>query len=717
MNARVRVVLPRSLRLLLALSLACAGWLAACNDSGSTEVSSVDEIPPGIDNAQQALRASWVELLVERQVQAVDPNPVEGYFHRREPGFALVHRPLLREFYRERDYRPAFTDASGQLNYRGRALVEALTSAEEHAMDKRKYARSTLLNRITLQGELRAAWEQLPLPRPEEADWEVIDELIANADTSADTSRVAAVLNQLLTEHPENAADAPLPELSAAWAQRVHIARALAGNRAAIELLLADAWTDWAHDMHDFNWVAFNPDADSEEQREIIREQQRASLRDIAAASDLGAARGVVDDRIPPFVQYERLQGARRRYLEIVEAGGWQTVDSASLSRGSHGAVVEELKERLSIEGFFDGEMNDRYDSELEDAVRRYQETHQMEVTGRTSREFWSSLNVPAEQRLAQIELTMQRWRESRIGDAEYYFHVNIPDFHAELWRGGVMERRFRIVVGNTHQMCRNGRMQYVNATPIQSATMSYVILNPYWNVPSRILREELLPAAMEDPNFFAENGYEYVTLESGTTLVRQLPGENNALGAVKFMFPNEHDTYMHDTPRRQFFDYPVRAFSHGCMRVQDPMGLLEHVLRNDNQWDPAQIERLQETGRESRLNLREPIPVHIEYFVVRVDEEDRVHFNADIYRLDRARLDPDYVREEPCDVSEGNQPPEFRLANDGRILTRNEQGELIDAREAQTAEEGILPLDGLPDDTGESAGSTPVGLPGDFGP
>lgn len=715
MNARARAHHARYSSIALALLCACAVWLSACG-GGETEVSSVEEIPPGIDNAREALRSSWTELAVERQRSAVDANTLEGYFHHERPGFGLTFRRHLRDFYASRDFRPVFTTADGLPNFRGRAVVEALTSAEEHALNERKYARPTLLHRIRLQGELLAAWRQLPVPRPDSDGWATLDELVAADELDGSGNRVAAVLDRVLPQRSDSLESSPLPELSAAWLDRLRIARAIAGNRAAVELQLADAWADWAYDMHDFNYVAVNPDAEDDEQRDIIRDQMRASLNEMAAATDMTGARAVVDDRIPPFVQYERLQGARRRYLEIVQAGGWQEVNPTSLSRGSHGAVVEELKARLAAEGFFEGEMNDRYDADLEEAVRNYQETHQMEVTGRTSREFWSSLNVPAEQRLAQIELTMQRWRESRIGESEYYFHVNIPDFHAELWRNGVMERRFRIVVGNTHQMCRNGRMQYVNATPIQSAEMSYVILNPYWNVPSRIMREELLPAAVENPNFFAENGYEYITLENGATLVRQMPGENNALGAVKFMFPNEHDTYMHDTPRRQFFNYPVRAFSHGCMRVQDPLGLLEHVLRNDNQWDPNQIERLRESGRESRLNLREPIPVHIEYFVVRVDEDERVHFNADIYRLDRARLDPEYVREEPCDLQSSNRAPEFRLANDGRILTRNEEGELVDAREAQQ-EEGVLPMDTLPGDVGESAGSAPVGLPGDFGP
>jgi murein L,D-transpeptidase YcbB/YkuD len=284
-----------------------------------------------------------------------------------------------------------------------------------------------------------------------------------------------------------------------------------------------------------------------------------------------------------------------------------------------------------------------------------------MDVTGESSRDFWSSLNIGADRRLQQIDLTLQRWRENRIGDDARYLWVNIPDMHAEAWREGQRDLRFRIVVGNTTRQCdpRTRQMAYVNATPVQSATMSYVVLNPTWSVPIRIAREELLPELLENPNYFEEQGFEHIINDNGTEIIRQSPGPNNPLGKVKFMFPNPHNTYMHDTSRPQYFRFPIRAFSHGCMRVSEPDALLEYVLQQDGQWDERQIERIYEGGEETTISLREHIPVHMEYYVVTVDDDGYANFLADIYRLDRDRLDPPSANDLACDP---DPTPDHRL-------------------------------------------------------
>lgn len=307
-----------------------------------------------------------------------------------------------------------------------------------------------------------------------------------------------------------------------------------------------------------------------------------------------------------------------------------------------------------------------------------------MEVTGESSRDFWSSLNISAADRLAQIELTMQRWRESRIGDDSYYIFVNIPDFHTEVWRDGVRQTRFRIVVGNTQRVCdqRTGQWRMPNATPIQSARMSYVVLNPYWNIPSRILEEELLPALVNREDYFERQGIELVDV-NGTTRVRQRPGPQNPLGRVKFMFPNVHDTYLHDTSRPQYFQYPIRAFSHGCMRVQNPLDFLQLLLENDGQWDPQRVQRIFDSSQETSITLRNAVPVHIEYYVVRVDDEGRANFAADIYRYDRERLNPSSSDQLRCTPA-ARPDQRLVLGADGRPMVRDASGNLVPVQNAQ---------------------------------
>ena len=694
----------------------------ACGQRDIGDVESVEQIDPGVRNARRAVRSDFAALAAARKRELIADSALETLLTTDAPPVGLVRRQQLASLYRARDFEPVFL-TDGQPNFRALAVLELAADAHRHALPVSRYLRPALLSQLRRTEELRSVIDRLPELRLSSADMSVVDELLSSDAIREAPHATAALLDRLL---PHDAGrDAPLPELAAAWHQRILLERAIRGHEALLEATLADVWLELAADFRDSNWVAVNDKATADEQTRILTRRSRESFTELADAAGLESARAVVSARIPRFEQYGRLLEALERYREIVANGGWEELTPTTLSRGSRGAIVAALKRRLQAEGYFTGDINDVFDRDLEEAVTAYQNTHQLEANGRSSRDFWTSLNVSAQERLAQIELTIQRWRESRIGDDDYYFLVNIPDFHAELWRNGERERRFRIVVGNTQRECRNERMTYVNATPLQTAEMSYVVINPYWVVPQRIMREELLPAALNNPNFWQDNGYEHVPLPGGGAMVRQLPGDNNALGAVKFIFPNEHDTYMHDTPRRQYFNYPVRAFSHGCMRVQDPIGLLEHILTNDGQWDPAQFQRTRGHGRESRVNLRTPIPVHIEYYVVRVDDDGHAHFNADIYRHDRARMDMRFEREERCTPRPARQPP-LSLSADGTILTRDASGQLVSARELaerEAAAQQQQQLPGLPGQPGAATNNNnapaamPLALPGDFGP
>ena len=222
-------------------------------------------------------------------------------------------------------------------------------------------------------------------------------------------------------------------------------------------------------------------------------------------------------------------------------------------------------------------------DKELVEAVKSYQETHQFRPDGESTGGFWRSLNVPISRRIEQIELTIQRWRESHYQGERDFIMASIPDFHAEVFRDGKRVMRFRVVTGNNRRTCdpETKKWVYPNATPVQMAQLDHVIVNPYWYVPRRIITEELEPKMSADPDYLEKNGYEKVTL-GGKETIRQMPGDDNALGRVKFIFPNPHNVYMHDTPSKKYFDYPVRAFSHGCVRVHNPLDLARHLLGRD---------------------------------------------------------------------------------------------------------------------------------------
>jgi murein L,D-transpeptidase YcbB/YkuD len=218
-----------------------------------------------------------------------------------------------------------------------------------------------------------------------------------------------------------------------------------------------------------------------------------------------------------------------------------------------------------------------------------------------------------------------------------YYISINVPDFHAEVWDGGQRLKRFKVIVGSTrgYKDAKTGQWRYPNATPRFSDVMETIVFNPFWNVPPRI-RRELQRKAEADPDYYERNNYEVLYTNNGHEMLRQKPGPGNALGQVKFLFPNEHDIYLHDTPRKDLFNNPVRAYSHGCMRVHEPLELAAFLLkREDESWTPGRARAIVRSGKQFRYSLRQGPEVHIEYRTVRADQEGRVHFLADIYEED----------------------------------------------------------------------------------
>jgi len=227
--------------------------------------------------------------------------------------------------------------------------------------------------------------------------------------------------------------------------------------------------------------------------------------------------------------------------------------------------------------------------------------------------------NVSAARIEAEIIANMERWRWLPRDLGEQRVEVNIPDFELAVVRDGEVTHRARVIVGKEK-----------TPTPIFSNALQYIIVNPYWNVPASILNKEMLPKANGDVAAIAANGFN-VSYRHGKLVVRQPPGERNALGRIKFMFPNDYSVYLHDTPSRNLFSAALRAFSHGCMRVDAPFALAEAVLGPGSGWSESRVRRLI-GGSERYINLAQPLPIHIEYFTAYVDEGGRIVLRPDLY-------------------------------------------------------------------------------------
>lgn len=290
-------------------------------------------------------------------------------------------------------------------------------------------------------------------------------------------------------------------------------------------------------------------------------------------------------------------------------------------------------------------------DPPLVTALKHFQARHGLDADGVLGKATYEALVVPFADRVRQIELTMERIRWLPPFETPPII-VNIPQFRLFAFKSldDVADQilQMDVIVGSTFE----GRH-----TPVFAATLRFVVLRPYWDVPRSILVKEVLPDIRRNPAYLEDNDYEIVRgegddspvlpstaqnlrlLEQGGARLRQKPGAKNALGRVKFMFPNRHNVYLHDTPSRNLFQRSQRAFSHGCIRVSDPMALLEHVMRNDPQWSEGRRDEALARSTPTRVPLLHPLRVFILYGTALAKEDGTVGFFRDIYGHDAVLL------------------------------------------------------------------------------
>jgi murein L,D-transpeptidase YcbB/YkuD len=356
-------------------------------------------------------------------------------------------------------------------------------------------------------------------------------------------------------------------------------------------------------------------------------------------------------EKIQPFhPEYDALRGVLADLHSQRDKGGWSPVPAGKFTVGaSHPAVVA-LRQRLTAQGHLTGEAatseSPIYGKDLDTAVREFQEHHAIKATGSLDAATRSAMNVPIEDRIQQVVVNLERWRWMPDDLGERHLFVNIPHFHLMARENGKVVSDIRVVVGKTG-----------HETPIFSGTLETVVFSPYWNIPESIVDGETVPALLKDSDYLARNRIEILRVSDGgaapvnpssvkwddpealTDLAfRQLPGAGNALGHVKFLFPNAHNVYLHDTPADALFERAGRSFSHGCVRVEEPETLAKYVLRGDSAWSEPAILAAMNAGVEQHVKLQAGIPVHLVYFTVWVDDQKGAHYQPDVYGYDRRR-------------------------------------------------------------------------------
>jgi len=363
----------------------------------------------------------------------------------------------------------------------------------------------------------------------------------------------------------------------------------------------------------------------------------------------------------PPYTGYDGLRQALADYRRIAAAGGWPVLEEGpSLRLGDENPGVATLRERLQISG---DQRNVSptlrsyvFDAPLEAAVKQFQRRHGLEADGVVGKHTRQALNVPVAQRIEQLMINMERWRWIPNDLGLRYIVVNIADFSLTMVDEGRVRGTMRVVVGRNYRK-----------TPVFSGTMTYLELNPFWNIPRRLAIEDVLPRARQDPGYLEAQGirifsgwsedavllspYEvdWASLNVNYFPIRlqQAPGPRNALGRIKFMFPNRHAVYLHDTPAKGLFNAVSRSFSSGCIRVEDPASLAEFVLEGTSGWDRRTIEKHLGDGEHRIVRLQRPIPIHLLYWTAWADADGTVFFREDIYGRDAPLMRA--LREKPA--------------------------------------------------------------------
>lgn len=412
---------------------------------------------------------------------------------------------------------------------------------------------------------------------------------------------------------------------------------------ADLDLLLTDAFLLYASHLLA---GCVNPETIDAEWHANRRESDFSVVLEGALAS--GRIRETLEGLLPHHVGYGRLRQALAEYRKLAARGGWQGVSGGpKMERGDRGDRIRLLHSRMRVADdplrTAPGE-DDLFDDALEEAVRAFQKRHGLDVDGVVGQATLAALNTPVEARIDQIAVNLERWRWLPEDLGRRYVIVNIAGFELDVVEEGRTLLSMRAIVGRAYRR-----------TPVFSDRMTYLVLNPCWHVPANLATQDILPQIRRDPGYLAAHGmrvfggwgsqereidprsidWSRVSAADFPYRLRQDPGTGNALGRVKFMFPNKFNVYLHDTPAQDLFAKSERTFSSGCIRIQKPIDLAEYVLRGDSQWTREKILGAINSGIERTVRLPAPIPVHLLYWTAWADEDGSIQFRTDVYERD----------------------------------------------------------------------------------
>jgi murein L,D-transpeptidase YcbB/YkuD len=416
-------------------------------------------------------------------------------------------------------------------------------------------------------------------------------------------------------------------------------------RHAEYDILATDALIRLAYNLFFGKADPRELDPDWNTLRQVQGDDPVAFLQNALSSGKVDAA---LEGLSPQQPYYRNLKSALAVYRGIEARGGWPLVPAGpTLKPGMRHARVEVLRQRLAATGDLTAPASDPmlFDGALAEAVTAFQKRHRMTADGAVGPATLAALQVPVQERIDQIRVNLERARWMLHDVPQTFVVVDIAGFEAGYFRAGKLLWRSRVQVGKPYRR-----------TPIFRSNISYLVLNPTWTVPPGIQARDILPAVKRNRGYLAAKNLRVIDRQGRTVdparidwsrysgrsfpySFRQDPGPDNALGQIKFMFPNPHFVYLHDTPSKDLFERDVRAFSSGCIRVERPLELAELLLNDPDQWSLEKIRSAVDTRKTQTVTLPAPVPVLLYYWTAQGQADGSVHFKNDVYRRDPAVL------------------------------------------------------------------------------
>ena len=355
----------------------------------------------------------------------------------------------------------------------------------------------------------------------------------------------------------------------------------------------------------------------------------------------------ILKNLTPGNREYANLKKALAGYRQLEARGDWGSFSTSlpKLEKGMRHPDVSSLRKRLAVtQGIieFNPEDENLFDQALYDQLIIFQQRNGLEADGVVGKATAEALNIPVRDRIETIEANLERWRWISDDLGDHYIMVNAADFELRAIVKNEQEFQTRAIVGSSKRQ-----------TPVFSSIMKYMVVNPEWVVPPKILKLDVIPDIIKDSVYLVKKNMKILRTDGSEVepssidwksisenrfpyMIRQEPGQGNPLGKIKFMFANEYDVYIHDTPSRSLFTRNIRSFSSGCVRIDNAQELANYLLKDDPDWTPERLQEAIDKGQKRTMVLKKPVPVHILYLTAWADDKGTAYFGKDIYDRDR---------------------------------------------------------------------------------